>query len=301
VPQNPAISVVIATYNRADLLPETIESILAQTYRDYELIVVDDGSTDRTREALEPYDSQIRYIYQSNRGPSAARNAGVAQASGEWIAIQDSDDLSAPNHLERLQEYARRHPDCGMVFANGRYLSGKEHNRETLIPAEKSQRLAREGVRLEDLFERSIVRLQAALISKRAYDSIGGHDESLRICMDLDLSLRLLLRFPVAYIDEAVFFYRKHQGNTGSNEELRLTENIRVIEKLVAEHPEVVRSLGKHKIAARTAYRYYRLAKGRWKRGRRTEARAALRAATELRPFALKYRLYQLQWAWSRN
>jgi len=260
--------------------------------------VVDDGSTDRTREALKPYEGQLRYFYQSNRGPSAARNRGVEQAGGEWIAVQDSDDLSAPHHLEVLYDYVSKHPDCGMVFANGRYLSGREHDRETLIPAEKSRRLARAGVRLEDLFERSIVRLQAALISKRAYASIGGHDESLKICMDLDLSFRLFLQFPVAYLDEPLFLYRKHQGNTGRNEELRLTENIRVIEKLVTAHPEVVQSLGKEKIAARTAYRYYRLAKGRWKRGMRAEARAALRSATALRPYALKYRLYQLQWSW---
>jgi glycosyltransferase involved in cell wall biosynthesis len=293
--------VVVATYNRAEFLPDTIRSILGQTYRNYELIIVDDGSTDHTREALKPYESQLRYIYQSNQGPSAARNAGVAQAKGEWIAIQDSDDLSAPNHLAVFSDYVIKHPDCGMVFANGRYLSGREHDRETLIPAEKSRRLARDGVRLEDLFERSIVRLQAALISKRAYNLIGGHDESLRICMDLDLSFRLLLQFPVGYIDAPLFFYRKHEGNTGRNEELRLTENIRVIEKLVAAHPEVVQSLGKEKIAARTAYRYYRLAKGRWKRGMHAEAREALRSATELRPFALKYRLYQLRWDWARN
>jgi glycosyltransferase involved in cell wall biosynthesis len=301
VADSPAVSVVIATYNRARFLPETIESILQQKFEDYELIVVDDGSSDDTRKVLECYGSRIRYFYQDNGGPSAARNFAIEQARAPWIAIQDSDDLSTPNHLETLYGYTRQHPDCGMVFANGCYLGGPEHNRETIIPAHKSQRLAHEGIRLVDLFEKSIVRLQAALISKKAYDRIGGHDESLRICMDLDLSFRLFMNFPIGYVDQPLFLYRKHEGNIGRNEELRLTENILVIQKLVNDYPEAKRWLGSHKVAQRTAYRYYRLAKGRWKRGVRDDARKAIRAATSLCPYTLKYWFYQLQWGSIEN
>lgn len=292
----PAVSVVIATYNRARLLRETIDSVLQQRFKDYELIVVDDGSTDETRAVLESYGTQLRFIHQENRGPSAARNLGVRHARGAWIAIQDSDDLATPEYLETLYGYARARPDCAMVFANGAYLGGREHERETIIPARKSRRLALRGVRLADLFEKSIVRLQAALISKICYDAVGGHDESLRICMDLDLSFRLFMKYPLAYLDRVVFLYRRHQGNTGRNEELRLAENIRVIEKLVGEFPAARETLGKTTIDHRIAYRYYRLAKGRWKRSQFAEARSALRAAIAMRPYALKYRYYQLRW-----
>ena len=123
-----------------------------------------------------------------------------------------------------------------MVFANGDYLGGREHNRETIIPGDKSRQLAKRGVQLSDFFEKSILRLQAALISRKAYDALEGHDESLRICMDLDLGF-LLMNFPIAYLDDVVFSYRKHEGNIGRNEELRLTENIRVIEKLLQHYP----------------------------------------------------------------
>ena len=292
----PAVSVVIATYNRANYLAETIDSVLSQSFQKFELIVVDDGSTDETRRVVAPYGSRVRYFYQENRGPSAARNLGARNASAGWISIQDSDDLCLPNHLETLYGYANKHPESGMVFANGSYLGGPAHDRETIIPAAKSRRLAEQGVRLEDLFDKSIVRLQAALISKRCYNDVGGHDETLRISMDLDLTFRLISRYPVAYIDEVVFSYRRHSGNISGNQELRLLENIRVIEKLLDQNGEAEESLGKRRVAARLAYRYYRLAKGRWKTGERDKSREALREAIRLRPFYPKYRLYQMKW-----
>jgi hypothetical protein len=183
-----------------------------------------------------------------------------------------------------------------MVFANGSYLEGPEHNRETIIPRERSRRLEQRGVRLVDLFDKSIVRLQAALISKECLQTIGGLDENLRICMDLDLSFRLFMRYPVAYLDQVVFLYRKHEGNIGRDQERRLLENIRVIEKLIDEFPTAREMLGRGRIARRLAYRYYRLAKGRWKTGDRPGARQALRDALAFRPLSFKYRFYQLRW-----
>lgn len=292
----PLVSVVIATYNRERYLAETLDSVLGQRFQKLEVIVVDDGSTDHTPELVRAYGDKIQFFRQSNRGPSAARNLGVRQARAPWISIQDSDDLSAPNHLEVLYGYVRAHADCAMAFANGSYLEGQEHNRETIIPQSKSRRLAETGVRLEDLFDKSIVRLQAGLISKACYDAVGGHDESLRIAMDLDLAFKLYARFPIAYLDEVVFYYRKHEGNIGRNQDLRLMENIRVIEKLLVEYPQANRQLGPSRIARRIGYRYYRLAKGRRKNGDRVGAKDALRHALAHRPFSLKYRAYQLLW-----
>ena len=291
-----AVSVVIATYNRANFLSATIDSVLSQKFQNFELIVVDDGSTDNTRQVLEPYSSRIRYFYQENMGPSAARNMGARQANAPWVAIQDSDDLCASNHLEALYGYVKNHPQIGMVFANGKYLGGLEHDRETIIPAKKSRRLARVGVQLADLFENSIVRLQAALISKEAYNSLGGHDESLWICMDLDLAFRLFMNFPVTYLEDVVFYYRKHDGNIGRNDDLRLTENIRVIQKLLRDYPAAKKVLGGRRVHKRLAYRYYRLAKGRRKRNDPKGASDAIRKAVSIYPLSFKYRIYQHHW-----
>lgn len=298
----PAVSVVIATYNRGRFLRETIESVLRQRFQDFELIVVDDGSTDNTREILAAYGDRLRWFHQANQGPSAARNVGIRHARGRWIAIQDSDDLCTPEHLEALFGFANGHRRYRMVFANGAYLGGPEHNRETIIPREKSRRLAKQGVRLVDLFDKSIVRLQAALISKECLQAIGGLDEDLRICHDVDLFFRLFMRYPVAYLDKVVFLYRKHEGNITRDQELRLLENIRVIEKLVRDFPKAGELLGPRRIARRIAYRYYRLAKGRWKAGDPVGAREALKQAISWRPFFPKYRLYQLRWLpWSAS
>ncbi len=294
--ETPLVSVVIATYNRASLLGETLESVLAQRFQNFELIVVDDGSTDGTAKLVQFYGRKIRYFRQENRGAAAARNLGVGQARAPWIAVQDSDDLSMPDHLLTLYDYVKRHPACGMVFANGCYLEGPEHNREAIIPGAKARKLAARGVRLDDLFEKSIVRLQAALISKAAFQAVGGMDESFAICHDLDLFLRLCMKFPVGYVDRIVFRYRKHQGNISRNEETRLLENIRVIEAFMRDFPEAKAMLGKKRVARRLAYRYYRLAKGRWKKKQFAGARQAIGAAISTCPFSLKYRYFGFRW-----
>ena len=140
------------------------------------------------------------------------------------------------------------------------------------------------------------MRLQAALISKQVYDAIGGHDASLRISMDLDLAFRIFMNSTVAYLDKPLFTYRKHEGNIGRNEELRLTENIWVIEKLLRDCPAARDLLGARAVTRRLAYRYYRLAKGRWRRHSFAAARQAIEQAVSLRPLHLKYRFYRFRW-----
>ncbi len=112
------VSVIIPTYNRAALVVETLEGALAQSFTDREIIVVDDGSTDDTREKLEPYRDRITYVYQDNGGVNAARNHGLAHASGEYIALLDSDDLWKPWLLELFASVLDRNPDVGFVYSD---------------------------------------------------------------------------------------------------------------------------------------------------------------------------------------
>jgi len=278
------------------LLEKTIESVLKQAFQDFELIVVDDGSTDDTYKVLKRYGERLRSFRQENGGPSAARNFGIQQAQASWISIQDSDDIAAPDHLETLYSFVEKNPQFGVVFANGGYLDDPGAKGKRIIPKNQSKRLAKKGVHLGDLFNKSIFRLQAAFLSKSAFLDIGGLDLDLRICHDLDLALRLFMRYPVAYVDKVVFFYRRHQGNIGRDQKLRLLENIRVIDKLVREFPNAIEVLGRRNINRRKAYRYYRLAKSYWSTGEKSAARDAITQAVLNRPLFLKYHLYRFWW-----
>ena len=264
--QAPAVSIVIATYNRAPLLAQTIDSVLRQRFQDFELIVVDDGSQDDTRDIVRAYGSKVQYIYQDNRGPSAARNLGVRQAKAEWISIQDSGDLSLPNQLETSSGYVRSCPEIAMVFANGAYLDGPVHNRKNIIPAAKSHRLAQAGVGLEDLFDKSIVRLQAGLIAKNVMKQSAATMKAfgfpwISICPFVcgrAIRWPTLTRWSFPIVSMPAISVRIRNGG--------FSKNIRVIEKLLREYPKAEQLLGKGRIVSRLAYRYYHLAKTRLKR-----------------------------------
>ncbi|WP_159448106.1 glycosyltransferase family 2 protein [Papillibacter cinnamivorans] len=111
----PSISVIVPCYNYGRFLKECLESVFAQTFRDFEVLVVDDGSEDDTREAVRNF-SAARYFYQEHRGISEARNRGLREAGGEWIAFLDADDLWLPDKLEKQMAYLRTHPDCSVLF-----------------------------------------------------------------------------------------------------------------------------------------------------------------------------------------
>src|SRR5215831_9468158 len=128
----PIVSVVIPTYNNARFLPEALDSLLGQTYRDFELIVVDDGSTDDTLEVLKPYRHLIRYVRKENGGPASARNLGIRHASGELIAFQDADDIWLPDKLQLQVDYLREHPEVGLVFSGSIFFGTETRNSDCL-------------------------------------------------------------------------------------------------------------------------------------------------------------------------
>ena len=109
------VSIVIPTFNRRNYITIALDSVLAQTYTNYEIIIIDDGSSDNTKEVLTPYWDKIRYFYQDNRGIPATRNRGIREAKGDYIAFLDSDDYWLPEKLERQIDYFEKNPHCGMV------------------------------------------------------------------------------------------------------------------------------------------------------------------------------------------
>ena len=120
------ISVIIPAYNHAKYLSEAIQSVLNQTYQNFEILIVDDGSTDNTRQVVQNYtDQRIKYIYQENRGLAASRNAGLRVTQGEYVAFLDADDIFLPHKLEVQLDWFEAHPSCGMVFSGFYFMNDR--------------------------------------------------------------------------------------------------------------------------------------------------------------------------------
>ncbi len=199
---NIRVTVIIPTYNRAWCLPEAIDAVLAQTYRDYELIVVDDGSTDETASILTGYDDKIRRIRQANRGVSAARNLGVQKSRGALIAFLDSDDLWQPGKLARQVAFFDRQPEAMICqteeiwIRRGRRVNPKQRHRKP------------SGWIFEPSLALCLVSPSAVMMRRELLEEMGGFDETLPACEDYDLWLRVSLRHPIHLIEDPLVVKR---------------------------------------------------------------------------------------------
>ena len=193
---HPLISVIIPTYNRQGFLLQAVESVFKQTFSDYELIVIDDGSTDGTGEGLKPYENRLQYIYRENRGVSAARNTGLQAARGDWIAFLDSDDYWLPAKLETQVRFFAENPRALICQTEEIWI---RHGRR-VNPHKKHRKFS------GDIFSPSLIRCivspSAVMIRREFLNQTGPFDESLPACEDYDLWLRISCRFPVFLIEE---------------------------------------------------------------------------------------------------
>jgi hypothetical protein len=200
----PRVSVIIPTYNRAHLIREAVSSVLKQIFTNFELIVVDDGSTDNTEEVLLAIDdSRLKFLRRAHTGPSRTRNAGIQAATGEFIAFLDSDDLFLPRRLSLQVAKMENEPEAGLVY--GRYLSGVG-SEATLIPVgECLPRLGIQRLLLGPAFHWSTV-----LIRREILEKVGGFDESFVRGEDWELTHRMALAgCRMVCVPEAVAFVRK--------------------------------------------------------------------------------------------
>ena len=204
---SPLVTVVIPTYNRASFLREAIDSVLEQTFRSFELIVVDDGSTDGTGDLLRSYGSRLRSIYQENRGPSAARNAGIRAARGEWLAFLDSDDYWLPEKLAKQVAFVRENPHVRICYTEEIwYRRGRRVN-----PAKKHRKYS--GWIFQRMLPLCIVSPSSVMIHRKVLDEVGMFDEELPACEDYDLWLRIGARYPIYLIPEPLIVKRNgHEG-----------------------------------------------------------------------------------------
>lgn len=196
----PTVSVIIPTYNRAYLLSRAVKNVLAQTYQDFEVIVVDDGSIDNNQEMMEGFNEKgIVYIkHPWNKGVSASRNTGIRYAKGKYVAFQDSDDEWLPEKLERqIRIFESAGQDTGVVYTG---MWRIKNNRKKFVPAHAIKK--REGNIHAILLEKDFVGTPTTLIRKECFKTVGMFDEDLRRASDRDMWIRISEHYEFAYIDE---------------------------------------------------------------------------------------------------
>ncbi len=265
--QAPLISVVIPTYNSARYLPGTIESVLSQSWQDFEIIIVDDGSTDNTQEVVGDFNSnKIRYMrIENSGGPARPRNVGIHHARGKYISLFDSDDLMAKEKLEEAVGFLERYPKLGLVFANfercnergegipGTFLDG-------LTAFEKIQKkqvgekwfIIESVVAYQEMFRQNFIGTSGVVAPKAVFLSVGGFDESIAGPEDRDMWLRISRQYSMGYLDIVGHQYRLRQsGIMGRGPSVLAPYRIRIWRKqLEAGLPPSLNRQARRNIAA---------------------------------------------------
>lgn len=220
--QNPKISVVVTCYNYGHYLSGCVDSILGQTFESFEVIVVDDGSTDDTPERIKPFlerDGRIRYIRKSNGGQASAKNTGVWHSRGEFLAFLDADDLWQPEKLQKQIELFKD-KSIGVVFSRMEFID--EQGRELISSPPAGYLTPRAGKVTDYLLFDNFVPFSSSIVRRECLENHGVFDEALAMGIDWDLWLRLSVHYQFAYVDEPLLRYRVgHAGQMSKKLEVR--------------------------------------------------------------------------------
>jgi glycosyltransferase involved in cell wall biosynthesis len=224
------VSIVIPTYNSARYVTAAIESVLAQTFKDFEILVIDDGSTDETREVLKKYAAPVRYLYKTNGGVSSARNYGIEQARGKYIAFLDADDLWMPEKLEKQLAVMEADKEIGLCYA------ATEKVDENLAPISVIEARA-----FDDYCEALLLNLNivagscsSAIVRRDVARQTEGFDAEFSTCADWEYWLRLSLLTKFAPITECLVKYRVVAGSMSSNPYVSKRDTLGVLNKFFA-------------------------------------------------------------------
>ncbi len=248
----PEISIVIPAYNREALIGETLASVRAQTLRDYEVFVVDDGSTDDTEARVRGMDSRFRYLRVPHSGPGAARNAGLALAASRYVAFLDSDDWWGERCLEKLESALDGCPQAGFAYCDYATFDA----RGEIEPACLKPKYKQGGDLFGALLEEDFVCTGGLLFRRECLVRFGGFDASLPVVEDWDLWLRVAREFDAVYVDEPLVHIRLDATHLGRTPELVYTCNLRVLSKIKRDFPEEARRA--HAIIRRQEARFHR-------------------------------------------
>ena len=240
----PRVSVVLPIYNGQRYIAEAIESVLAQTYTEYEIIAVNDGSRDQSADIVRRYvaTGRVKYLEQANQGVASARNTGISNSSAEFIAFLDQDDRWEPDKLALQVAYMDARPELALVHARVGCIDAEGE------PISCSGRVFVDdtsGYCAERLLTGNRIAVLSVLMRRSCLESVGPLNQELAPSDDWDLWLRIAARFPIGFIDAVVAQYRVHDAMESKNLlKMKLAE-IRVIESFRATHPQDVRRMNR--------------------------------------------------------
>lgn len=223
--KNPIISVIIPTYNRANLIDQAIQSVLNQTYQNFEVIIVDDGSTDYTKEVIRKFqerDKRVKYIrHEKNRGGSAARNTGIKAAKGEYIAFLDSDDEWLPEKINlQIAVFKKGSDNLGVVYCDVMI----KNNDEKIVNSHYFFPQCR-GYIYDFMLKRcALVPCSVLIVKKECFQQIGLFNEQFFACQDNDICIRLAKYYEFDFIPKPLVIFHVHKGLRISNNKLRVAQ-----------------------------------------------------------------------------
>ena len=207
----PKISVIIPTYNSARYLPEAIESVLTQTYKDFELIVIDDGSSDNTKEVVVPYLDRIMFLEGPNGGPSKARNRGIRQSSGEYVAFLDADDIWYSDKLQRQLTVFTENKHYSLVYSDASFTQSYPSKEDRTFFSIINP--ARAGWIFSKLLCENFILIPSVIVKRDCLEKTGLFDEHLKWWEGYDLWLRIAFENQVGYLNTPLFYRRIHESN----------------------------------------------------------------------------------------
>ena len=278
--ENPRVSVVIPTYNRGWVVNDAVDSVLNQAFQQYELIVVDDGSTDDTKAILREYGDRIRVIRQANRGVSAARNRGIRAAKAPLIAFLDSDDVWLADKLSVQVAFFDNHPAAAVCQTEETWI----RNGVRVNPGKRHRK--RSGMIFEPSLALCLVSPSAVMLRKDLFETIGLFDESLPACEDYDLWLRISITHPIYLIDQPLIVKRGGHDDQLSRswglDRYRIASITKLLDRevLPADQREAAVRVMRKKCLV--------YAEGCRKRGREEEARQYLKLAEKYEKSGIK-------------
>jgi len=269
----PAVSVVIPAYNCADFLFQTLDSVLNQTFSDFEIIVVDDGSTDNTKDLVSNYidkhKDKIKYIYQENGGPAAARNKGIRNSKGKYIAFVDSDDLWAPEKLEIQMEFIQKNHDFHFVFSDMYLLDETGKIGDTIMKSKKPF----SGYIFFELLKDNFIFSPTPLVKKECFEKAGLFCEERSIISTEDhyMWLKIAYYFKGGYIGKPLAYYRIRSGSLSSYKYNLAIKDLIILDKIAADFPDTLQKGRKYYKEAKSI-RYFEAGYSLYKQNNLKEA-----------------------------